>query len=178
MAITIQKQLDNDSVLSPNAQIILQPIPEGRSWFDQSVESTSLNYVYPSEADFLSAVLSGLHATDLLYIPEIKLLVEPQNLLNMDKVKLREFYESIQQKSHAKALEICTEYGLVTKDVLMKEVKPFLDELELNEESLFSVMDQNDYLYLHDAIRNNDLTDFSNTGSHFSNAAEFAIELA
>ena len=178
MTITIQNKIDNFSGLSPEAQLMIELIPEGERWFELSSQPNAPSFHFDSEIELLVAVLDGLHSSDLLYLKQVDLFVDPERLMSLGEEQLQTIVDSVHTgKNKKKVNTIIKNAGLLNNGLLKQAKDTFLDACDLNENSLFQTSSLNDYIALYTlSIDDKIATDVSNKVN--VDAANYAVAIA
>jgi hypothetical protein len=133
--------------LSPVGQLVLGFIREGQSWLRWALHHPTARYHFEDERALLAAVQAGIHATSLLAIPAVGLVVSPVKLATMSEADLgtltdaQSSYET-DAATRARSRRIFTKYGLVAARDLLA-VPAFLDHLGVGPAAIFQAMDLN-----------------------------------
>jgi len=90
MSITLAgKSVPQLDGLSPSARLILALIDGGLEWFAWANHSSSFRYDFRDETTLLTEVQSGLHASSLMFLPTLGLLIGPAKLMTLSLPDLR-----------------------------------------------------------------------------------------
>lgn len=150
MTITIQNTTDDFAGLSPEAQLMIELIPEGKRWFELSSQADAPSFYFDSELELIVAVLDGLHSSDLLYIKQIDLLVDPEKLMSLGEEQLQSIVDNTNTGKNKKISNtILKNAGLLNNALLKRQVNTFLNACDLSEDSLFQTASLNDYIALY-----------------------------
>jgi len=177
MTITIHQDILDYASLSEEAQLVLGFIPGGLHWFEQTSKASSANYVFNSQAEFLSAVLDGLHNTSLLYITPISLLVDPEKLLMLGTDQLVLINDAIRSERFEDAKLRAFENGLLNNIYLKDCSTKFLSKCGLTGNGLFQVMSLSDRIKVTQLADDPQVLNFSPKSS-FKDAAGYAVSMA
>jgi len=178
MTITIQNKVNKLESLSAEAQLMIQLIPEGQRWLELSEQANAPSFVFESEVQLLSTLLDGVHGTELLFIEQLDLLVDPERLMSVGEQSLQTIVDFVASGKNKKNVNsIIKKSQLLSNVVLKTQVEIFFEECGLNEQSLFQVMSLNNYIELY-FLANDDEVNEKFAKSDKILAANYAISLA
>jgi len=174
MTITIRQDIHDYDSLSKEAKIVLGFIPGGIQWVADVSRAQTTNYVFVSEAEFLSAVLDGLHNTSLLYVYGVELLVDPEKLLSIGYKQLHKLSAYIDKGEFDQANEVLLESLLLSNPILFREVNKFLKYCGVSSNGLFQIMGLSDAIALF-SLSKTDLVKTLKPKVILKDAASFAL---
>jgi len=177
MTITIRQDIHDYDSLSKEAKIVLGFIPGGIQWVADVSRAQTTNYVFVSEAEFLSAVLDGLHNTSLLYVYGVELLVDPEKLLSIGYKQLHKLSAYIDKGEFDQANEVLLESLLLSNPILFREVNKFLKYCGVSSNGLFQIMGLSDAIALF-SLSKTDLVKTLKPKVILKDAASFALSSA
>jgi len=177
MTITIHQDIHDYASLSRQAQLVLGLIPGGTRWLQDMSNEDSPSYTYNSEADFLSAVLDGLHNTNLLYIPAIELFADPELFLQLGEKNLEHLCRDLETDNLVNAVDLCFRNHLYNNPTLLSSIKSFLSKSKIPGNALFQQSSLLDQIHLYE-LANEKALARHNSKSLYEEAAEFAVARA
>jgi len=139
--------------LSEPARLVLGLIDGGRQWFAWAIGNPRARYGFDDEAALVAGVQSGLHASPLLLLPKIALIVGPARLMSFDPGDLRAVAEAESGEAGApnaaKVARILAAEGLVTQSDLAGG-PAFLAEIGVADAPVFQCPSFDDRLAIRD----------------------------
>jgi len=177
MTITIRQDIHDYDSLSKEAKIVLGFIPGGFDWVADVSRTQTANYVFVSEAEFLSAVLDGLHNTSLLYVYGVELLIDPEKLLSTGYKPLHKLSACIDKGKFGQANEVLLENGLYSNLTLFQKIQKFLKYCGVSSNGLFQIISLSDAIALF-RVSEADLVKKTTPKIILKDAAAFALSSA
>ena len=153
MSLSLGGQLiTHPTALSPSCRLILNLIQGGIQWFDWAVASPTERYPFTDESDLLSQVQQKLHASGLMLLPQLQVLISPVTLLSLglDDLQVLAAVEAGDESAASiiKVRALLAAHGLLTRDDLGL-VRSCLEELGVSTLPLFQALGLGDSLALH-----------------------------
>jgi hypothetical protein len=172
--------LDSTDALSPRARTVLELIQSGPQWLDWAIHSPAVNLSFADELQLLSGIQSGLHASSLLNLPEIGLLVSPIKLMTLEAHEL----DTLAQRESGKegsvvtlqAKQIIAKHQLLTRDDLSGGTQ-FLADTGVAGAPIFQAMSLNDLISLYNLVQTSQ-SEVAKRQDLQNEAAAFALTLA
>lgn len=163
--------------LSGAAQLVLALIDGGQQWVAWAAGTPQVAYAFADELALLSGIQQGLHATPLMLLPRLGLLVAPERLMALPFDALRRL--ALGESGDIPAAEVAaalSSQGLATSGDLAA-VDALLAEFGIAAAPLFQAMALGDRLALLSLARELAASDAADADAR-KQAAAFAVDWA
>src|SRR3954463_1413095 len=152
MSISVaSRHIDRPQGISRRARLGLGLIEGGLAWFEWAIFHREASYHFADEAGLVDAVQSGLHDSQLLFLPQVGLIASPDKLMTLETDELRLLARARNpDQNPARRGEIqalLERHGLVPAAEI-EAAGRFLDGLGIGGLPLFQAMDLGDRLAL------------------------------
>jgi hypothetical protein len=133
-----------------HSRLVLGLIEGGREWLEWAIYDPVARYHFDDEGALVAGVQAGLHASTLLLLPNIGLLVGPLKLMTLDLKYLHMLVEAEACPKPDKAMvrKLCGHHGLVTQSQLADD-EIVLEKLGLASRPVLEGMAFDDQLAIH-----------------------------
>jgi hypothetical protein len=151
MIVVARSAVARAASLSARARLVLGFIRNGRSWFDWTASAPQVRHEFPDESAMLDAIQLGLHATPLLRMPRLGLLVSPVKLMTAQPPDLEVLAAA--ERGEGAALEqarsVLAAHHLLT-DADLARTDVFLERVGLADSPIFLTTSLSDRVALFD----------------------------
>jgi len=163
------------SELSPKGQLLLDLIPQGPAWLNSGVKA-SCRHAFDDEAALLVGVQLGLHGSETLLLPRLKLLVHPERLQELAPNELECIRATERSSNENTVIKLKAQKALkrhsLWADEELTHGDGFLNEAGVSSELVFRSRSLADRIALLDLVSE---TEWNWTTSLQQEAGKFAV---
>jgi hypothetical protein len=146
------KTIPHVGALSELGRLALRFIDGGPQWFEWAAANPAAQYDFPDESALLSGVQQGLHASPLMLLPRLELMLSPVKLMTMSLADLGILDKAEHGGDSAviavQVKKILAAHGLLTRTDLASG-KAFLAETGVDGSPLFQCLAMEDCLAIY-----------------------------